>query len=343
MPYSLLSIGNPLLDISVTGGEALLSKYELKANDAILAEDKHAPIYAEAVKDYPVTYVAGGAGQNTARGAAYVLPPKSVVYVGSVGDDDLAEQLKAANAREGLDQIYYVNKGVKTGACCVVITGHDRSLVTTLRAAEKFSVEHLKTPEVSTAIEEVKWFYFEGFFLTHGLESIEYLGTKASAGGKTVALNFSAPFIPQFFKTQLQTVLSYTDIVIMNESEAEAWGSANGLVNPKDLPAVGKDVALLPKSNSSRPRIVVITNGSGATTVVKGDKPDEPLKFAVDPLESEQIVDTNGAGDSFAGGFLGALVLGKELEEAIQVGHKLARMTVQLNGPSYKWPKEQIV
>jgi adenosine kinase len=41
----LLAIGNPLLDIQVRDGEALLEKYQLKANDAILAEEKHAPMY----------------------------------------------------------------------------------------------------------------------------------------------------------------------------------------------------------------------------------------------------------------------------------------------------------
>jgi len=56
----------------------------------------------------------------------YILPPKSVVYTGCVGDDDLAEQLKAANAREGLDDVYYIKKGERTGACAVVITGHHR-------------------------------------------------------------------------------------------------------------------------------------------------------------------------------------------------------------------------
>ena len=60
------------------------------------------------------------------RSIQYILPPKSVVYTGCVGDDDLAEQLKAANAREGLDDVYYVENGEKTGACAVVITGHHR-------------------------------------------------------------------------------------------------------------------------------------------------------------------------------------------------------------------------
>ncbi|KAF8652882.1 hypothetical protein AX16_004103, partial [Volvariella volvacea WC 439] len=68
--YSLFCMGNPLLDIQVTNGEELLKKYDLKANDAILAEEKHAPIYDEIVREHKVTYVAGGAAQNAARGAA---------------------------------------------------------------------------------------------------------------------------------------------------------------------------------------------------------------------------------------------------------------------------------
>jgi hypothetical protein len=56
----------------------------------------------------------------------YCLPPNSVVYTGCVGDDELAEQLKAANRREGLSEAYLVKKGEKTGACAVIITGHHR-------------------------------------------------------------------------------------------------------------------------------------------------------------------------------------------------------------------------
>ena len=49
-----------------------------------------------------------------------------MVYTGCVGDDDLAEQLKAANKREGLDELYLVKKGERTGACAAILTGHDR-------------------------------------------------------------------------------------------------------------------------------------------------------------------------------------------------------------------------
>ncbi|KAJ3506802.1 hypothetical protein NMY22_g17131 [Coprinellus aureogranulatus] len=341
--YQLFCMGNPLLDMQVRNGEALLEKYGLKANDAILAEEKHAPIYDEVKQKPDVTYVAGGASQNAARGAAYVLPPHSVVYTGAVGDDDLAEQLKIANKREGLDQVYQVVKGEKTGACAVVITGHHRSLVTTLRAAEKFDKAHLSSPAVAPLIDAAKFFYVEGFFLTHGVESTLELSGKAAAAGKTFILNLSAPFIAQFFGAQLQQVIPHTDIIIGNEAEAEAWATANGLPDPKDLAAIAKAIAVLPKTNASRPRIVVFTQGAQSTVVVASDKPDEPKWYPVQALSDDQIVDTNGAGDAFAGGFIGALVAGKTLDEAVEAGHKLGSLCVQLVGPQYKWPKVQIL
>jgi len=341
--YELFCIGNPLLDMQVTKGEALLEKYSLKANDAILAEEKHEPIYAEIVKDYQITYVAGGASQNAARGAAYVLPPDSVVYTGCVGDDDLAEQLKAANKREGLREVYLVKKGEKTGACAVVLTGHHRSLVTTLRAAEKFEKSHLSSEVVAALVENAQVFYAEGFFLTHGVESLVHLGQKASAASKVFAINFSAPFIPQFFGAQLQQIMQYCDIVIGNDSEAEAWAAATGHSDPKNMSAVAEAIATLPKSNTARPRIVVITQGAESTVLVSSAEPKKPKIYAVHALKEEQIVDTNGAGDAFAGGFLGAYSAGKPIDECVEAGHKLGSMCVQLVGPQYKWPKVNII
>ena len=66
-------MGNPLLDMQVVNGENLLKKYDLKANNVIRAEEKHLPLYEEIVKEHKVTYVAGGATQNSARGAAVRL------------------------------------------------------------------------------------------------------------------------------------------------------------------------------------------------------------------------------------------------------------------------------
>jgi hypothetical protein len=67
--YRLLCLENPLLDIQAFGNEELLKKYDLKANDAILAEPKHLGIYEDLLNNYDAKLIAGGAAQNTARGA----------------------------------------------------------------------------------------------------------------------------------------------------------------------------------------------------------------------------------------------------------------------------------
>jgi len=338
--FPLFCMGNPLLDIQVSS-EALLKKYNLKENDAILAGDEHAPIYDELLREHKPVYVAGGAAQNAARAAAYVLPPNSVVYTGAVGDDELAQQLRKANEKENVESAYLVKKGEKTGACAVVITGIHRSLVTTLRASELFEPSHLSSAEVAPLVEGATHYYLGGFFLTHGIKSALDLAKKAGDAGKVFAVNLSAPFIAQFFKVQLEQILPYADIVIGNESEAAAWAEAAGLPTG-DLGKIASAIAALPKNNASRDRTVVITNGAESTVVATSAK-GEPKIYPVRALAKEQIVDTNGAGDAFAGGFIGAIVAGKTVDEAVEVGHRLGAMCVGQVGPQLKWPKEKIL
>lgn len=141
------------------------------------------PIYKEIVDKYDVAYVAGGASQNAARCAQYVLPENSTAYFGCVGEDHLSEQLRAANKKEGLRSVYQIKPDVPTGSCAVVITGHHRSLCTNLGAAEKFDKSHLESEEAQKLIKGAKYFYMEGFFLTHGVESAMVLAKEAADRG----------------------------------------------------------------------------------------------------------------------------------------------------------------
>lgn len=88
---------------------------------------------------------------------------------------------------------------------------------------------------------------------------------------------------------------------------------------------------------------MIFTQGPHSTIVVTSKEPDSPKVFAVNALKDEEIVDTNGAGDAFAGGVLGALVAGKSLDESIEAGHKMGAMCVGQVGPQYKWPKVKIL
>ena len=91
---------NPLLDISANVPTDLLEKYGVSLNNAILAEEKHTPLYTELIKDYPVEYIAGGATQNSIRVAQWMIGvPGSTAYFGAIGADDFGNLLDHINTR----------------------------------------------------------------------------------------------------------------------------------------------------------------------------------------------------------------------------------------------------
>jgi adenosine kinase len=105
-------------------------------------------------------------------------------------------------------------------------------------------------------------------------------------------LNLSAPFIPQFFKDQLDSVLPYTDYVCCNETEARAY-SASHEWGTEDVVEIAKKLAALPKKNTQRPRTVIVTQGTDSTVVAVGS---DVKQFPVHELSKAAINDTNGAG-----------------------------------------------
>lgn len=110
-------------------------------------------------------------------------------------------------------------------------------------------------------------------------------------------LSLSAPFIPQFFKEQLDTVLPYTDYTFCNETEARSYSESHGW-GTDDVVEITKKLAQLPKKNTSRPRIAIVTQGT-LPTITASVKPNgevEVKEFAVHEISKDSITDTNGAG-----------------------------------------------
>jgi adenosine kinase len=160
---------SPPADIQAKGDDALLAKYSLKANDAVLATPEQLPIFDDLLSNHSAKLIAGGAAQNSARGAQYILPANSVVYVGCVGDDKYAETLRRACAEAGLRVEYAVDAALPTGRCAAVITGNDRSLCTDLAAANAYTVDHLKRDDVWKLVEGAEVYYVGGYHFTGGL------------------------------------------------------------------------------------------------------------------------------------------------------------------------------
>ena len=82
-------------------------------NNAILAEEKHLPIYEEMVASYPVQYIAGGATQNTIRVTQWMLQvPGATAYMGAVGDDEYSRILERCATEDGVLVHYMKNSEV---------------------------------------------------------------------------------------------------------------------------------------------------------------------------------------------------------------------------------------
>jgi len=327
----LVGMGNPLLDISVDLGDdtTLLTKYELKMGDAILAEEKHQPLYKELAESYKPQYIAGGATQNSIRVAQWMIgTPGSTAYFGCVGNDEFGELMKARANADGVITHYMVDDTTPTGTCAVLVgSDGERSLCANLSAANNFKPTHLETDIAKSIYTTAKCYYIAGFFLTVSVESLQVIGEHAAAQNKPFALNLSAPFIVDFFGDQVATAMEYADYLFCNESEAAAYANKHDL--GEDLKEVAMKIAALPKKNTKRSRTVVFTQGSRSTLVCHDSVVTE---YPVEPLAQDLLVDTNGAGDAFVGGFLSQLVQGKSIEQCVNAGHFAARFIIQQSG-----------
>jgi adenosine kinase len=344
MSKAILGLGNPLLDISVVADQAFFDKYAIKPATATLAEPKDQPLYDEIVKFSKVGYVAGGATQNSIRGAAWMSPTKgNTHYIGSVGNDDNGKLLASVAEKDGVKTHYYISQKNRTGRCAVLVKDRERSLIADLAAANDYNhTEHFTSDEIQALVKSAHIFYSAGFFLTVSPQTIVEVGKHvlANEDTKILAINLAAVFIINFFWDKLNDVLPYADYVIGNEDEAAAFAEKSGW--PKeDLEGCASNLSKLDKKGK-RPRTVIFTQGKNDTIVAIAGK---VTRYPVPLVDSSLIVDTNGAGDAFVGGFLAGLAADKPLAVCVAAGQYCAGKIIQVEGtqfpagstPDFQW------
>eukprot|EP01147_Barroeca_monosierra_P007599 gene7599-7713_t len=265
-------MGNPLLDISARVDENMLKKYDLECNLAILAEEKHLPIYKELVENHDVEYIAGGATQNSIRVCQWIVgSPKATTFIGCVGKDPYSKSLKEAAEAAEVNIAYMEDESTATGTCAVLVTGSERTLVANISAANNYSINHLERADIWSLVEKASFYYISSFFITVSPPSIMKVAKHAAENNKLFAMNIAAPFICQVFKEPLVQASAYWDVIFGNESEAEALSNALEF-GTTDLKEIANHMMDLPKANAERPRIVVITHGPNATIVATEGK-----------------------------------------------------------------------
>ena len=162
-------------------------------------------------------------------------------------------------------------------------------------------------------------------------ESLLKVCRHSSENNKTMCMNLSAPFLCQFFKEQMLKVMPFVDYLFGNETEAVTFAKENNF-GTENVKEIALKIAALERHNSKRPRIVVITQGPDPVVIAENGQIHE---YLVAKLPSEKLVDTNGAGDAFVGGFLAQLAQGKNLEECVRCGNWAAQVIIQQSGCTF--------
>ncbi|KAM7171433.1 adenosine kinase isoform 4-T4 [Macrochelys suwanniensis] len=273
----LFGMGNPLLDICAVVDKDFLDKYGLKANDQILAEDKHKVLFEELVKRFNVEYHAGGSTQNSVKVAQWMIqsPYRAATFFGCIGTDKFGEILKKKAEEAHVDAHYYEQSDEPTGTCAACITGDNRSLVAHLAAANCYNKEkHLDLEKNWKLVEKAKVYYI---------------------------------------------------------AEAASFAREQGF-ETEDIKEIAQKAQAMPKVNPKRQRIVVFTQGKEDTIMATEN---EVTAFPVLDSDQSEIIDTNGAGDAFVGGFLSQLVYDRLLTECIRAGHYAASVIIKRSGCTF--------
>ena len=316
------------MDVIANVTVGYLEKYGLQTNKAILAGLEHMSIFSELQTQFKPVLQPGGSVQNSMRVAQWLLQEKnSTALIGAVGDDHFGSELSRILQSEGVTPYYQKTSTASTGTCAVLVQDKDRALVSNPGAARTYHVSHLKAiwPTVTAA----EMYMSSCFFFRSSLDSLWEVANYAVANDKPFALNLASTPLIHVYKETILAMFPACDYVFCNESEAQTFSKLTGH-GTFEVKQLALEIANFPKT-TTRPRVVVITRGAQDTIVAFQGR---VYSFPVSKIPHNEIVDKNGAGDAFAGGFLAGALKGKSVEGCVEAGNYAAGEIIQQSGCS---------
>ena len=287
--------------------------------------------------------IPGGSSLNSVRAANHMLKdthPGKCAFFGSIGRDEIGQTLTNELERSGIHSYFSVDETTPTGSCAVLVHQKERTLCANLAACVKYKSEHLASNLPS--LEKAQFLYTSAFFITSNYDALLNYASFAAEKNKPLGYNLSACFLIQFNTEKVNKILEHADYVFCNEDEAKCFAETNKIAH-ESLKDVGVAIAKWNKVNKLRPRVSIITQGKDPILVsIHQDGQEIVVKeIPIPAIEKDLIIDTNGAGDSFVGGFMSQIVQGKDLEQAIKAGIWLSSQVIQQYGCTFpssnKW------
>lgn len=282
-----------------------------------------------------VTYVPGGCSYNTMRVFNFMLNEKNITgLLGSVGNDTYGELYEKLLEAENIVPVFEKFDITNTGVCAVYCHNKDRGHVTDLGASTLISNEYVN--KTWNMFKNVELIFTELFILKHRKNIVYQLAELSINDKKTFGFNLPSFYFIETFLDDIKNLFEYADIVFANAAEAVFLGNLLKIHDPENLVELCVHFAKFAKKNKNKKRVVVITNGPNPAYICEYDHAQNRVTYTgfniPDFVPNEMIVDTNGAGDAFAGGFLSKFVKGRQLEECVRAGHWAAAIIIQKRG-----------
>lgn len=322
--YDVYGIGNAIVDIVTEVEHDFFEKNDIEKGVMTLVDEKRQHHLMKAIDMKRSRMSGGGSAGNTV--VAVNQFGGSSFYSCLVAKDELGKFFLEDLKRNGVEtNLKHENCPEGITGKCLVMTSPDaeRTMNTFLGVSSFLSPEHLD----STAIKNSSYVYLEGYLVASpkGLEAIKEAKKIAERNKVQVALTFSDTSMVKYFSTQMEEIVGASvDLLFCNEEEAMTFTGTNSVAEAREkLKQVAKHFA--------------ITLGANGAMIYDGD-----TFIQIEPYKVRAI-DTNGAGDMFAGAFLYGITHGHSYAEAGKIASLASSRIVSQFGPRMEKSKAKLV
>lgn len=308
----VLAIGNAIVDVITDADDAFLDAEGMAKGSMRLIDAGAAEALYEAMG--PGREVSGGSAANTVAGLA-ALGLKAG-FIGQLGDDQLGQIFTHDIRSLGVDFHTPPRSDAGPSARCLIVVTPDaqRTMSTFLGAAQRLDSSTIDADRISAAAI----LYLEGYLWDpeEPRAAMKQAIELARAAGTRVAFTLSDAFLVERHRDDFLRLLDDGSIDILFSNEAEILHLA-------------KVTDLEPAVASVAPRVptLIVTRGEHGAIALRGEE-----RASVPAEAIERLVDTTGAGDLFAAGFLAGEARGKTLEQSLKLGAIAAAEVIQHYG-----------
>lgn len=308
--YDILSLGNAIVDILAEVGEGFLREQEMiKGSMALIDAARADRLYALMP---PAVQTSGGSVANTAAVAGQM--GARAAFIGVVANDQFGTIFRHDIHASGVHHATPPAEGSDPTARCLILVTPDgqRTMNTFLGVSSSLSPEHLDEELIAASAV----LYLEGFlqYVPHSAEAARRAAEMAHAAGRRVALSLSDFLCVEHNRAAFQSLVrDHVDILFANERELAALTEIEDFEEGAEAVRGLVDIAALTRSEHGS----IILRGAERADILA-----VPTK----------VVDTTGAGDAYAAGFLTALTSGLDLATCGRWGSRAAADTISRMG-----------